>query len=253
MGRREGEGLDETPARWHHLLDDERPRVEVAIDYPFAVGKFEVTFDEWERCRVADGCDLRPEAAHGRGDRPVIHVGRLDAEQYLAWLSRETGKSYRLPSEAEWEYAARGGTETARYWGDAIGSGRAACTGCGGEYDRRTAPVGSFAANAFGLHDVLGNAREWVSDCYTPSVGDRPLDGSPAEEESPYWQDGACSAWVYRGGGWRSEPYQLRAAARRPYNTRAVWGTTGSSASGFRVVRELRAVTPRPSIAANSP
>lgn len=247
MGAAEGEGLDEVAARWHHLLDDERPQVDIEIDYALAVGKFEVSFREWEQCRDAGFCERRPDTeGHGRGDRPVINVGRRDAEQYVAWLREISGEEYRLPSESEWEYAARAGSTTARYWGDRIQTGQAVCTGCGGEWNgRATAPVGSLAPNAFGLHDMLGNAREWTADCYTPSNDQRPRDGKPVREDSPYWADGECTVWVYRGGGWRSEPYQVRAAARRPYNTRAPWGIRGSSASGFRVVRTLRPEAPR--------
>jgi formylglycine-generating enzyme required for sulfatase activity len=242
MGSPEGEGLNEVAERWHHLLDDERPQIEIEIDYPLAIGKFEVTFREWEQCRDAGGCERNPDSeGHGKGDRPVINVGRHDAEQYLAWLSQETGRAYRLPSESEWEYAARAGSSTSRYWGDEIGEGRATCIGCGGRSNQATAPVGSFPGNAFGLHDMLGNAREWTSDCYTPANNNRPTDGSPVREGSPYWEDGVCTVWVYRGGGWRSEPYQLRAAARRVYNTRGPWGTGGSSSTGFRVVRPLEA------------
>ena len=240
MGSPEGEGLDEVREYWHHLFNDEKPQVEVEIGYSLAMGKFEVTFRQWERCRDAGACDLNPDTeGHGKGDRPVLNVGRLDAEQYLAWLSQETGRSYRLPSEAEWEYAARAGSSTARYWGDDIGTGHAACNGCGAGWNRSTAPVGTFAPNAFGLHDMLGNAREWTEDCYSAANDNGTNDGRPVLDASPYWEDGTCSVWVNRGGGWRAEPYQLRAAARRPYNTRGPWGTGGSSASGFRVVRSL--------------
>ncbi len=245
MGSPEGEGLNEVAERWHHLLDNERPQIEIEIDYPLAIGKFEVTFREWEQCRDAGGCERNPDSeGHGKGDRPVINVGRHDAEQYLAWLSQETGRAYRLPSESEWEYAARAGSSTSRDWGDEIGEGRATCIGCGGRWNgRASSPVGSFPANAFELHDMLGNARELTSDCYTPANDNRPTDGSPVREGSPYWEDGVCTVWVYRSGGWRSEPYQLRAAARRPYNTRGPWGTGGSSSTGFRVVRTLEAGT----------
>lgn len=247
MGTPEGEGRDEVASRWHHLLDDERPRLDVEIGAAMAMGKYEVTFDEWKRCQDAGACDRNPDdEGKGKGDRPVINVGRRHAERYLAWLSSETGHTYRLPSEAEWEYSARAGSTTARYWGDEIGMGNAACTGCGGEWNgRSTAPVGSFAPNAFGLHDMLGNAREWTSDCYTPDNADRPTDGGPVREASQYWENGRCPIWISRGGGWRSEPYQVRAGARRPFNTTASWGENGSSSSGFRVVRELEAPLPQ--------
>lgn len=241
MGSPDDEAHDEVAERWHHLLVDEHPQVEVEIDYPLAVGKFELTFDEWERCREAEGCTLAPDdEGNGEGDRPVINLGRGDAQEYLAWLSEETGAVYRLPSEAEWEYAARAGSTTARYWGDEIGEEQAACNGCGGRWNgRSSAPVGSFSANGFGLHDVLGNAEEWTSDCYYRGNDAGPNDGGPVLEASPYWEDGTCTVYVLRGGGWRSEPWKLRAAARDPYNTEGPWGLSGSASSGLRVFREL--------------
>ena len=147
--------------------DDESPVHLVTIDAPFAVGVYEVTFAEWDRCVRAGGCGgYRPDdEGWGRGKRPVIHVSWKDARAYVAWLSGESGAGYRLLSEAEWEYVARAGSETAYSWGDVIGRNRANCYGCGSRWDgKQTAPVGSFAANAFGLHDVHGNVAEWVQD-----------------------------------------------------------------------------------------
>ena len=126
---------------------------------PFAVSKFEVTFDDWDACVAYGDCNpVVRDSGWGRGRQPVINVTWDDAQRYVAWLSRMTGRTYRLLSEAEWEYAARAGTQTAYSWGDEIGKGNANCHGCGSQWDRRqTAPVGSFAANAFGLYDMLGN------------------------------------------------------------------------------------------------
>ena len=154
-----GRRLDRAPPRGSLLL---RP-----IDSPFAVSKLEVTADEWDACVVLGGCTWpAPETGFGRGTRPVMNVSWDDAQQYVAWLSTRTGKTYRLLSEAEWEYAARAGTSTAYFWGNEIGNGNANCNGCGSQWDhRRTAPVGSFAPNAFGLHDMHGNVWEWVQDC----------------------------------------------------------------------------------------
>src|SRR5690606_20754758 len=109
----------------------------------------------------------------GRGNRPVMDVDWQDARQYAAWLSKRTGVTFRLPSEMEWEFAARAGATTAYSWGDEVGQGRANCTGCGGEWDGKdqNAPVGSFAPNAFGLHDVHGNVYEWTDSClYSPQA-----------------------------------------------------------------------------------
>ena len=207
----------------------EGPVHEVRISAPFAVGVYEVTFAEWDACLAAGGCGHRPiDGGWGRGDRPVIYVSWEDAKGYVQWLSRRTGKEYRLPSEAEWEYAARAGTETAYSWGDAIGVNLANCGGCGSQWDgSKTAPVGSFGANAWGLHDMHGNVYEWVEDCWNGSYRGAPSDGSA-------WLSGDCSERVLRGGSWIDEPAALRAAYRftSPTGDRSL-------VSGFRVARTL--------------
>lgn len=243
MGSPEGEAVGELSERWHHLLRFEKPRVEVEIGYSLAMGKYEVTFAEWDACVEAGGCSHEPDdEGFGRGERPVLNVNRLQAEEYLRWLSQVTGQVYRLPSEAEWEYAARAGTTTARHWGDGIGEGMAACAGCGGRWNgRSTAPVGSFPPNDFGLHDMLGNVYEWVSDCYHRGHDGVPTDGSPRIETSPYWEDGTCTVHVRRGGSWALPAWQVRAAHRKAINTRGPWGLAGDRHAGFRVVRELAA------------
>jgi len=246
MGRAEGDhpaARDPNRPEWTQRAEE--PQVDVEIAYALAVGKFEVTFDEWDRCVAAGGCSYPGEdMGWGRGDRPAINLTRADAEEYVAWLSRLTGQQYRLPSEAEWEYAARAGTTTARYWGDDVGHGSAACNGCGSRWDRRsTAPAGSFAPNAFGLHEMLGNAAEWVADCWHPSHEGHPGDGSARVETSPWYRDGSCDRPVQRGGAYSYFPWTVRAAARsffrrgvgpsgRPWSER-------SDAYGFRVVRTL--------------
>ena len=161
---------------------------------PFAVGVYEVTFGEWDACVSGGGCGgHRPDdEGWGRGNRPVINVSWHDAKAYVRWLSGKTGEQYRLPSDAEWEYVARAGTATAYWWGNDIGRNRANCdSDCGDSY-RYTAPVGSFSANPFGLHDVHGNVWEWVEAC----------DGDD------------CSRRVLRGGSWNSVPRSLRSAFR---------------------------------------
>ena len=144
----------------------------------FAIGKYEVTFDDWDLCVADGGCNgYKPsDRGWGRGRRPVINVSWDDAKAYVEWLSRITGEPYRLPSEAEWEYAARAGTTTPFSLpapdgsDDIAGKGLANCDGCGSEWDgRQTAPVGSFPANRFGLHDTAGNVWEWVEDCWHDS------------------------------------------------------------------------------------
>ena len=208
--------------------DDEGPRRRVTIGSPFAVGVHEVTFAEWDACVSAGGCGgYRPnDQRRGRGRRPVTNVSWNDAQSYVAWLSRETGEAYRLLSESEWEYVARAGTATRYWWGRDIGRNRANCAGCGSRWDNSsTAPVGSFAANAFGLHDVHGNVWEWVQDCWNGSYAGAPRNGNA-------WESGGCPRRVLRGGSWDNYPRYLRAADRS-------WGGTGirSGDDGFRVAQ----------------
>jgi formylglycine-generating enzyme required for sulfatase activity len=181
--------------------------LDVTIATPFAVGKFEVTFAEWDACVAEGGCSHRPDdAGWGRGRQPVMDVKWDDAQQYVAWLSRKTGKAYRLLSEAEWEYAAQAGTGR-----EAVvtpGAGGANCDGCGSRWDdKQTAPVGSFAANAFGLHDMLGNVDEWTADCWNSSHDGAPADGSAR-------LSGDCTRRVLRGGSWGDDPGLARSAFR---------------------------------------
>ena len=205
---------------------------EVTIGAPFAVGKYEVTFAQWDACARDGGCprgkEITGDRGWGRGQRPVINVSWDDAQRYVQWLSGKTKKPYRLLSESEWEYTARAGTETAYSWGDEIGVGRANCDGCGSRWDsRQTAPVGSFAANLWGLHDMHGNVWEWVEDCRNDSYAGSPRDGSA-------WRSGNCSVRVLRGGSWDDEPSYLRAAYRGGNSTGG-----RSSDCGFRVARTL--------------
>lgn len=196
----------------------------------FAAGKFEVTFAQWDACVNAGGCSNRPDdAGWGRGSRPVIKVSLWDARQYLSWLRAKTGLAYRLLSEAEWEYAARAGTTTTFAWGDAIGKGHANCDGCGSKWDdQQTAPVGQFAANAFGLHDMYGNVWEMVDDNWHDSYEGAPTDGTA------WFPGGDPSSYVLRGGSWFGGPQYLRAANRA---RRGLY--EDSVATGFRVARPL--------------
>jgi formylglycine-generating enzyme required for sulfatase activity len=190
--------------------ENEGPQHVVTIPKPFAVGKFTVTFDEWDACVADGGCNgYRPEdAGWGRGRQPVINVSWNDAGAYVSWLNKKTGKDYRLLSESEWEYAARAGTTTAYYWGAEIGKGNANCNGCGSQWDnKRTAPAGSFAPNAFGLYDMAGNVWQWVADCYADSYKDSRRDGAASTS-------GDCSSRVLRGGSWSIYPRDLHAAYR---------------------------------------
>jgi formylglycine-generating enzyme required for sulfatase activity len=208
--------------------DDEAPLHEVTIAKPFAVSKYVVTFADWDACVSVGGCPDVSDSDMGRGNKPVINTAWEDAQRYAAWLSRMTGRPYRLLTEAEWEYAARAGTTTAFYWGDTLGKGNANCDGCGSKWDnQQTSPVGSFKPNAFGLHDMSGNVWQWVQDCYHPNYNGAPTDGSA-------WQTGDCSRRVNRGGSWYSYSRPLRSAARiRGFPGNRDYGL------GFRIARDL--------------
>ena len=175
----------------------------------FALAKYELTFQQWDACVDAGGCSYRAhDRGWGRGDRPVIRLNHAHAQSYVSWLSEQTGENYRLPSESEWEYAARAGTETQYDWGNEIGVNRANCTECGSPWDHsRTAPVGSFAANPWGLFDMHGNVWEWTADCDNLSYTGAPSDGSA-------WTTGRCTMRVLRGGAWDSHPDFIRARYR---------------------------------------
>jgi formylglycine-generating enzyme required for sulfatase activity len=153
----------------------------VTIARPFAVSKFEQTFAEWNACIADGGCEQHEasDEGWGRGRQPVINITWNDAKSYAAWLSKVTGKSYRLLTEAEYEYAARSGTQTTYPWGDEIGKNNASCNGCGSQWDGiNPAPVGSFAPNRFGLYDMVGNVWEWVEDCGRSDYAGATDDGS---------------------------------------------------------------------------
>lgn len=215
----------------------EAPRHEVRIAKPFAVGRFEVTFEEWDACVAAGGCNgYRPaDGGWGRSRRPVINISWADAQAYVAWLSATTGKPYRLLTEAEWEYAARAGTTTRFTSGDdprdlcAFGNGAVpwvrACTNA---FANRTAPIGQFKANAFGLHDTIGNVWEWVDDCWHASHVGAATDGATRTEAG-------CDKHVIRGGSWLTGPIGLRAAMRAGVAT----GYRDDDA-GLRILRELQ-------------
>ncbi|MBM3508091.1 MAG: hypothetical protein FJX64_10415 [Alphaproteobacteria bacterium] len=208
----------------------EGPQRTVTIARAFAVGKYEVTFAEWDACVAGGGCGgYRPsDEGWGRGRQPVINVNWDDAKSYLAWLSQRTGQTYRLLSEAEWEYVARAGTTTRYWWGNDIGRGNANCSGCGTPYNGQTAPVGSFRANAFGLHDMLGNVWEWVEDCWHNSYTGAPADGTA------WTTNCSTAARVLRGGSWISLPGNLRSAFRSRFTT-----VIRNNVDGFRVARTL--------------
>ncbi|MEE4302100.1 MAG: SUMF1/EgtB/PvdO family nonheme iron enzyme [Pseudomonadales bacterium] len=220
---------------------DELPVRQVRIPRAFAVGVYEVTFEDYDRFTAETGRVRSGDERWGRGRHPAINVSWEEAQAYLAWLSAETGARYRLPTEAEWEYVARAGSETPWFFGTdatqlcAHGNGADALTAyerrndtCNDGVGRRTAEAGSYRANAFGLHDTLGNLWEWVEDCYAGSYETAPADGSAREV------DGTCPTRTLRGGGLNSGPDELRTANRERNSP-----TLSLYYIGFRVVREL--------------
>jgi formylglycine-generating enzyme required for sulfatase activity len=211
----------------NELYEFEKPVHTVTIRTGFHMGVREVTFDEWDACVDQGGCSHRPnDRGLGRGKRPVTDIHWNDANAYLAWLSARTGKRYRLPSEAEWEYAARGGTTTTYPWGATLVKERANCVGCNEPTRRQAVETGQFPANGFGLYDMAGNAAEWVADCWSDSYRATPRDGSAFTAPG-------CRERVLRGGSFNNDPRYLRSAARFKYEADVRFFT-----NGFRVVRE---------------
>ncbi len=204
---------------------DERPVHTVTFAQPFAIGRYAVTFEEYDRFATATRCRMPDDFGWGRSRRPVVDVTWEDAGEYARWLSEQTGKPYRLPSEAEWEYAARAGTETAYWWGDEIGVNRANCFNSGSEWSgKQTAPVGSFLANPWGLHDTAGNVWEWAQDRWHDSYQGAPDDGSA-------WEVGGGSSRVLRGGSWSRSPHLARCAFRSDFDP-----GSRNNVIGFRLV-----------------
>jgi formylglycine-generating enzyme required for sulfatase activity len=208
-------------------LDDEAPRHKVVLADAFAVARFAVTFDEWDACAAHGDCDPHIDAlSWGRGRQPAINVSWHDAQRYAAWLSRMTGKSYRLLSEAQWEYAARAQSATAYSFGnDPTVLGEYAWYGENSK--NRAHPVGEKKPNGFGLYDMLGNVWQWVEDCYNENYEGAPTDGSA-------WTTGDCGRRVLRGGSWYDDPRVLRSARRIGYTPDYRFGSFG-----FRVARTL--------------
>jgi formylglycine-generating enzyme required for sulfatase activity len=210
----------------------------VEFSKPFAVSKFEQTFSEWQTCVAYGECSSHiSDSDFGRGQHPVINVSWDESQRYVEWLSKMTGRTYRLLTEAEYEYATRAGTKTYYPWGDAVGVNNANCQGCGSQWDnRQTAPVGSFTANGFGLFDMVGNVWEWVEDCYHSGYEvETPQGKLTAPADGSAWMSDDCKQRVARGGSWLSYPGSIRSSNRI--------GFTSFRANflGFRVARTLNA------------
>jgi formylglycine-generating enzyme required for sulfatase activity len=189
----------------------------------FAMGRYPVTIGEWKRCVAAKACSYEPA---GEDDLPVYNIHWNDAQQYVNWLSGATNAKYRLPTEAEWEYAARGQTSTKWWWGNASVPGKAACRGCGSDYaGDRPMKVGLFPANSFGLLDMTGSISQWVSDCWHRNYTGAPRDGAS-------WDEPNCRRHVIRGGSWKNDASYARTSSRDSYDTDVRY-----LAHGLRVVR----------------
>jgi formylglycine-generating enzyme required for sulfatase activity len=205
----------------------EQPAHQVTITYPFAVGKFELTFEEWDACSTYGDCDPHISTnGWGRGRQPVINLTWNDALRYLAWLSRVTGQHYRILTEAEWEYAARGKSLTHF----SFGNDESPLDQYGwyaSNSDHHTHPVGEKKPNPFGLYDIHGNVSEWVEDCYHDGYRGAPSDGSA-------WLSGNCTRRVARGGSWLDRARSLRSATRDWYIV-----DQGHDNLGLRVARTL--------------
>jgi formylglycine-generating enzyme required for sulfatase activity len=211
----------------------QQPRHRVVIGRPFALAAAPVTREEYARFARERGAD---EAGIGwespgirQGERdPVVRVSWRQAQAYLRWLSARAGRVYRLPTEAEWEYAARAGTTTARWWGDDIGTNRTVCDDCGSPWDGKgTAPVRSFEPNPFGLYDMIGQVFEWTADCWNAHYRGAPADGSA-------WLEGDCGMHPARGGSWNLDS-RLSSASQRSRDATDYEGNM----VGFRVARDL--------------
>lgn len=171
----------------------------------------------------------RKPRIHQTDRDPVVNVSWQDAQAFAQWLSKKTNQNFRLPTEAEWEYAARASTSTRYFWGAEVGNNQANCYSCGSRWDNDgTAPVGSFAPNAWGLHDMAGNAAEWVQDCYSADYQSAPLDGSAAT-------NGDCKYRVVRGGSWNESADNIGSASRDSSMPDFRYSTIG-----FRLVREIK-------------
>ena len=208
-------------------LDRERPVHGVTVAKPFAIGRFEVTFQQWDACIEAGGCSYKPDDLNwGRGNRALGDVTWKDANEYIGWLSCITGARYRLPSEAEWEYMARAGSATKFPWGNEIGKARARCLSCEGGLPQ-VIEVGNFPPNDFGVYDTVGSVGEWVEDCLNNDYTGAPADGSA-------WVSGQCYYRIVRGGGWYGDAKFLTSSYR---NFKSV--DARDDTYGFRVARDV--------------
>ena len=207
--------------------EEEKPVHLVSVQ-PFAISRYEVTFDDWQRCIDDKVCREADDHLWGRGKRPIINISWPEAVAFTEWLSKDTGVKYRLPTEAEWEYAARGGTYTEYPWGNEIGANNANCRECNTPlWEHQSLEVGLFPPNPFGLYDMHGNVWEWMADCWTKGYVNAPRDGKASET-------GDCKRRVTRSGSWYYFPQLSRSASRDSFPADLF-----SYNIGIRLVREL--------------
>jgi formylglycine-generating enzyme required for sulfatase activity len=211
----------------------EKPPHRVTLAHAYAIGKTSVTVEQWNACVDAGACTrIAPDAESNTPppvNSPMRNVSWDDAQVYVKWLSKTGGKTYRLPTEAEWEYAARGGTQDTYWWGNQFKKGMGDCKDCGDPYSATgPTPVASFAANPYGLYDMNGSVWEWVADCWHSSFKGAPADGRA-------WDDPSCSVRVIRGGSWREGSAYMQSATRFKYSA-----SVRQSQNGFRVLREMQ-------------
>lgn len=207
----------------------ERPAHRVTIGHAYALAKYPVTVAQWNACADAGACSRLPTDSNPAKNAPARDLSWDDAQQYVKWLSKISGRPYRLPTEAEWEYAARGGTDTRYWWGNEMRKGTANCKDCGPPWGAKApADVGSFPANPFGFFDMAGGVWEWVSDCWHNSYKGAPNDGSS-------WDEPNCQTRVVRGGSWRDGADYMLTATRFKYDSSVRY-----NANGFRVARDMK-------------
>jgi len=205
---------------------DERPRHTVKLK-KFALSKYEITITEYEIFAKATKRQMPDDLYMEHDTSPVVLIKWDDAFKYTKWLSDQTGHKYRIPSEAEWEYAASGGKDTPFWWGHEEKSGMAHCYACGSQFDpRKPAKIGKFQPNLFGLFDTSGNVAEWVYDCWHETYEDAPTDGS-------VWEGGDCSLRVARGGSYISPQQSVRITKRDKFKS-----NSGYDHVGIRLARD---------------
>ncbi|MDM8545330.1 formylglycine-generating enzyme family protein [Candidatus Venteria ishoeyi] len=209
----------------HYPYTDEHPQQTINLQ-SFSISQFEISFDEYQVFIRATGRKMPFDNNWGQDKRPVINVNWQDATAYAQWLSQETGYQYYLPSEREWEYAARAGSKTTFWWGNKVGKNHANCAVCSSQWSGvKTAPVGSFSPNSFGLHDMIGNVLEWTRTCYHPNYQNAPTGGQN-------WEGGNCAQRMVRGSAYNSYKRDIRITRRKAFTSKS-----RNTNLGFRVVR----------------